>query len=195
MFPRLNGRFGIMVMGIGALLASGSAALAQDQAKPTPGPKSAYIRTVTSDVFGYFLPMTTVSIGKYELSSFTFGTPSDFKSWESGVQVMPTYSPFMFEFDDVTSTPTQDETGAQGYAITRRVFPTAYRITAEHVSFKGHDAVLGDISFDGTLDLAALKAEQTNDDSQDDEKPIVEGTLIVGGKSFRHLQFSWFGGD
>ncbi|HET7335271.1 MAG TPA: hypothetical protein VFI93_09145 [Rhizomicrobium sp.] len=195
MFCRLNSRLGIMALGVGALIASGGAGLAQDQTKPTPGPKSAYVRTVTGDVFGYFMPMTTVKIGNYELSSFSFGTPGDFESWEKGVQVIPTYAPFMFEFDDVTSTPTQDETGAQGYAVSRRIFPTAYRITPNHISFKGHDAELGDVSFEGTLDLAALKAEQSDDDSEDDEKPIVDGTLIADGKTFAHIKFSWFGGD
>jgi hypothetical protein len=172
------------------------AAPAQAPASAAPAPAApagpAFSHDASLEVFGYYLPVQTVSAGPYRLRNLSLGGEDDFRNWE-GDHRLPSYGPVMLEFDDTSSPKTTSaETGAEGYAQTIRVLPDRYRVDDSGVSFEGHDDKLGAVSFHGRFDAHGFAAARRGDAP---EAVVLTGEVKVGGKSFPDTRFTWFGGD
>lgn len=144
------------------------------------------------DLFGYYIPSTEVKVGNYRLENVTFGPEDDFNKWEGGEQGGP-WGPIVFDFVDVTSQKGETELGAPNYTRTIRVLPTSYKIGGGKVQFTGTNVTLGQIQFDGTIDTAAVKRARAGEGGQDET--VLRTELSIGGKPFKNLAFTWFGGD
>ena len=161
---------------------------------PAPGPAvNAFSHVKGEDLLGFYIPATEVKIGAYRLENVSFGQEEDFNTWESGKQD-PNFGPIMFEFADVTSQKGENELGQPNYTRTIRVLPTSYKIGGGAVQFTGTDVTLGQIQFDGTIDMAALKRARAGGPGGESETVLRTG-LSIGGKPFKNLSFNWFGGD
>jgi len=146
------------------------------------------------DIFGYYQPVQSIKVGKFNLSSLNLGSPWEMKEYESGNKQLPTYAPVMFVFEDITSEKQTNEMGGESYQNMPRILPTAYRIKGNTISFIGTDKQVGDVSFNGTIDLHTLLTEQTKNSGYTD-KVIVKGDLTINGKMFKDVTFTWFAGD
>jgi hypothetical protein len=96
----------------------------------------------------------------------------------------------MLEFDDVTSARQENELGQAYHEVSRRVLPTAYRITPTEISFVGSDLVLGEVRFEGRIDRAALERVRAGGA----EEPVLSGALSLMNQKLSRA-FAWFGGD
>lgn len=143
------------------------------------------------EVFGYYLPAQDVASGPYKLRNLSLGSEEDFRNWESNHR-LSSYAPVMLEFDDTSSAKTTAETGAEGYAETIRVLPDRYAVNNNGVSFEGHDAKLGAVSFKGRFDAHGFAAARRGDAPQ---AVVLIGEVRAGGKAFPETRFTWFGGD
>ena len=142
------------------------------------------------DVFGYYLPQTALTIGKYRLRELHLGGADEFESYEKGQRISPNYAPIMLEFDDTTSPQHENELGQPYHEVSGRVLPSAYRVTAQSVQFAGHDDQLGDVTYEGKLDAKALDRVRAGGASE----PVLGGTLKALGQSVTKA-YVWFGGD
>lgn len=159
-------------------------------AAPAPSPTKLFVREVKSDIFGYLMPQSELRAGRFVFRNIALGSADEFKTYESGKNDIPTYAPFMLEFDDVTSKQGTNELGQTYYENAPRVLPAFYVITAKSFAFWGTAKGIGDVSFRGMLDLAAMKAAQ-----DDPQKVVATGDLTFGGKTFKNVKLTWFGGD
>lgn len=159
-------------------------------AAPTPSPAKLFVREVKSDIFGYLMPEKDLRAGRFVFRNIALGSPVEFQSYETGKNDIPTYAPFMLEFDDVTSKTSENELGQMAYAVAPRVLPTFYVITSKSFAFWGTEKTIGAVSFKGVLDLAAMKAAK-----DDQNKIVATGDLTFGGKTFKNVKLTWFGGD
>jgi hypothetical protein len=167
-----------------------SAASAAAPASPAVA-APAFSHDPSLEVFGYYLPTAPVTVGQFQLRNLSLGTEEDFKNWE-GNHRLASYGPVMLEFDDTSSAKTTAENGAEGYAETIRVLPDRYSVSSNGVSFEGHDAKLGAVSFQGRFDAHGFAAAKRGDAPQ---TVVLLGELKAGGKSFPDTRFTWFGGD
>ena len=151
----------------------------------------AFSHDASLEVFGYYLPAQPVASGPYQLRNLSLGTEEDFRNWESNHR-LSSYGPVMLEFDDTSSAKTTAETGAESYAETIRVLPERYGVSSNGVSFEGHDAKLGAVSFKGRFDAHGFAAAKRGDAPQ---AVVLIGEVKAGGKSFPETRFTWFGGD
>ena len=142
------------------------------------------------DLYGYYMPAPEVRLGKWQLTDISVGPLDEFVAYENGKRDPPEYAPIMFEFADATSPMVQTEIG-EVHKVTRRVLPTAYRLSGGHLSFAGTDAVLGRVTFEGTLDIATIRRAQNQDGGN-------EGAIVLSGPSRRgrqddahHLHLVW----
>ena len=145
------------------------------------------------DLFGYYMPTTEVKVGAFRLENVTVLPEDDFNRWEAGEQGGP-WGPIMFDFVDVTSQKGENELGQPNYTKTIRVLPTSYKIGAGNLQFTGTDVTLGQIQFDGTFNPAALKRARAGEQGAELETVLRTG-LSIGGKPFKNLSFTWYGGD
>jgi hypothetical protein len=148
-----------------------------------------------NDLNGYYIPSPDLKIGKWEVTDIALGTGDEFVAYEKGKRDPPEYAPFMIEFADTSSPQVTNELGGTNYSNQRRVLPTAYAISGNHVAFVGKDSQVGTVAFTGTLDLAAVKQAQASEGNYDATRIVLTGDLSVGGHVVKNLKFTWFGGD
>ncbi len=175
--------------------------VACDQGKPAEAPEvsenapkalSGFTHNIQSDLSGFYMPVTSVVVGKYRLDHLFIAQSGEFGNWEKG-QTSETFGPVMFVFDDTSSPKVANELGGEGHTVTLRVLPTAYAVTDGAVRFLGTSPELGEVSFEGTLDAGALATARRNLGAS--ETPVLTGMLWVGGKPFETQQFGWWVGD
>lgn len=197
----------LMMAGALAVVAAAAACKKPEPAKPAASaapaavapaaPANAIVTTPSFshdpklEVFGYYLPAQPVTVNQYKLNNISLGGEDDFRNWEANKR-LSSYGPVMLEFDDTSSAKTTGETGAEGYANTIRVLPDRYSVSDNGVTFEGHDATLGAVSFKGRFDAHGFAAAKRGDAPQ---AVVLIGELKAGGKSFPETRFTWFGGD
>lgn len=160
---------------------------------PAPAPAArltGFFHQPGLNLFGYYFPKAPVQFGNFKLRQLHLGSPEEFASYEKGQRISPNYAPVMLEFDDVTSPQRENELGQPYHEVSRRVLPTAYRITSEQLSFQGRDDVLGEVSFEGRIDAKALERVQAGGA----EETVLDGALAAMGQKLNRA-FVWFGGD
>ena len=162
-------------------------------ATPPPPPEtqiSGLSHAPGMNLFGYYLSKAPVQFGNHRLRNIHLGATEEFDSYEKGQRISAAYAPLMLEFDDITSPKRENELGQPYYEVSRRVLPSAYRVTEQTVSFRGRDAVLGDVTFEGQFDAKAL--ERVRGGGADE--PVLSGVIVAMGQSVSR-SFTWFGGD
>ena len=158
---------------------------------PAPEPQlSGFSHAPGLNLFGYYLAKAPVQFGNHRLRNVHLGAPEEFDSYEKGQRISAAYAPLMLEFDDITSPKRENELGQPYYEISRRVLPSAYRVTGQTVSFRGRDAVLGDVTFEGQFDAKALERVRAGGA----DEPVLSGVIVAMGQSVSR-SFVWFGGD
>jgi hypothetical protein len=177
-----------IALALGAfLLVAGSAA-----APPPPELKGFVVET-KADMFGYYMPAKEIRAGKFKLILIGIGAREDFQSFARGERWNGNWAPMLLQFAPAGSVQKYGE-GGPYWEGAFRVLPTAYAVTNKQIAFAGTHPSLGRVSFRGTFDLAALKAEQKIGNGGSG-KIVLRGDLTVGGKTYPGLTFTWFGGD
>ncbi len=159
-------------------------------AEAPPAAAATYSHAMSADLSGYYLPASEVRVGNWSLDHVFVGQAQEFQAWEGGSR-SDTFGPLMLQFDDVTSPMVPTGIG-ETRSVTARVLPTAYSVTDTSLSFEGRSPELGPVSFEGTLDPAALATSRRN---LGDEGVVVTGRLTVGDAPAQNLQLRWWGGD
>jgi hypothetical protein len=149
-----------------------------------------------ADLFGYYMPSPEIRFGKFVLDNFAVGDPSSFRDFAAGKLKGQPYAPVMFAFSDTTSPKVHGET-CDTYKNTPRVLPAAYALSGNALRFVGTDKQIGVVAFTGTLNLKAVKAAQNaqSTGSAAPDAPVLKGDLSIGGKTYKNVTFTWFGGD
>lgn len=160
-----------------------------EPAAPAPA-ASSFTHGMSSDLSGYYMPLTEVRIGKWSLDHVFVGQTAEFQAWEAGTR-SPTFAPVMLQFDDATSPMVSTEIG-EAHSITARVLPTVYSVTDTSVAFEGRSPELGKVSFEGNLDPGALATSRRN---LGDEGVVVTGSLKVGDAPAQNVRLRWWMGD
>jgi hypothetical protein len=168
--------------------------VAAGMALAADAPLKSFSHDNKDDIFGYYMPVKEIRVGKFRLDSFDIGTLDDLKKYESGRERLPTYSPVMFSFQDTTSKQLTNENGGTYYQNEPRVLSSGYRVKGNTIAFIGTDKQVGTVTFTGTIDIKGLKAAQAGNTLSTD-KVIVTGDLTIAGKPFKGVTFTWFGGD
>ncbi len=181
----------LAVAGLAAVLALASCDRPgeADDAAPAPAAR-AFSHGMSSDLSGYYMPVTDVRIGDWSFDHVFVGQTADFQAWEAGGR-NETFGPVMLQFDDATSPMVQTEIG-EARSITARVLPTAYEVTDSRIRFEGRSPELGAVRFEGMLDPGALATSRRN---LGDEGVVVRGELKVGEAPAQRVQMRWWGGD
>lgn len=172
-----------------SLLASGADANGAAQT-----PRGAFTFHEKADLFGYYLPASDVSAGKFKLRDIAIGGRDDFKKFLAGAR-QPNYAPVMVEFDDVTSAQRTNEMGQPYYENAPRVLPMAFRLDGANVAFDGTDTQIGHVSFSGELSDYMFSTGASPEKRAVHGRPALTGDLVVGDKTFKNVKFTWFGGD
>ena len=148
------------------------------------------------DVFGYYQPVSPIKVGTLQLSHLHVGQLSDLDAWEArgGPEPDIPYGPVMLEFADVTDPAVAHEAVDRDPNTTFRVLPTAYRVDADELRLAGRHERLGEVSFAGKLDSAAVRRAATPEGLPGDTV-VLRGTLTAGGQRFENAAFTWYGGD
>jgi len=155
-----------------------------------PASEGDFTHGMTTDLSGYYMPLTEVRIGKWSFDHVFVGQTADFMAWEAGTR-SPTFAPVMLQFDDATSPMIRTEIG-EAHSITARVLPTSYSVTDTGIAFEGRSPELGAVSFEGRLDPGALATSRRN---LGDEGVVVTGSLKVGDAPDRTVSLRWWMGD
>ncbi|HEX8471437.1 MAG TPA: hypothetical protein VF633_10015 [Brevundimonas sp.] len=145
---------------------------------PAKSVTAAFTHQISSDLSGYYIPATPISVDGYRVKALFLGQGADFAAWEGGAK-SGGFAPVMIEFEKNGATPI-------------RVLPQTYSVSDGRVRFEGVDPRLGNVAFTGTLDQNALATARRN---LGDEAPVLTGTLRAGGTAFGHQKFRWYGGD
>lgn len=143
------------------------------------------------DASGYFMSRTPVKAGTFQLRNIAIGAPSDFAQWETGGRNV--FGPILFDFEDTASPKVTNELGGEAHAVTARVLPAAYRFGPGDVTFQGQDPKVGAVIFTGAFDAIALAAARQSGSS--DGRPVLTGSLQVGGERIGDISFSYWAGD
>lgn len=170
-----------------------AAAACDRPAEPADAPApaaTAFSHSATGDLSGYYMPLSDVRIGKWNLDHVFVGQAAEFRSWTGGDR-NTTFAPVMLQFDDVTSPMVETELG-EARSVTARVLPTRYAVSDDRVRFEGTSPELGRVSFDGRLDQGALATSRRN---LGDEGVVLTGTLTAGGQTVRGVRLRWWMGD
>jgi len=180
------------VIGVAVLLALSSCERPNEKgAAPTvTAPASAFSHSLSSDLSGYYMPVSEVRVGNWSFDHVFVGQTVEFQTWEAGSR-SGTFAPVMLQFDDVTSPMVQTEIG-EVHSVTVRVLPTAYSVSDTDINFQGQSPELGRVRFDGVLDPGALATSRRN---LGNEGVVVTGTLTVGDAPAQSVQLRWWGGD
>jgi len=175
------------------ILLATALALASLAAQAAPPPAPGFVYDTKADLFGYYMPQKEVRTGRFKLLMLAIGPRDDFRKFARGDRFGGTWAPVLLEFAPANAQQKQGE-GGPYWEGSFRVLPTSYAISNGQIAFTGTDKKLGPVAFQGTLDLATLKAEQKRG-TGGSGKIVLRGTLSVGGKSYPGLTFTWFGGD
>lgn len=164
---------------------------ARDMASPSPsGPAGErFVHAVSEDVSGYYLPREEVRMGRWRLDHVFLGQASDFEAWAAGRRE-GVFAPVMLEIVDPESPLVQTELGPVRSGRVR-VLPVRYAVTDDRVTFSGRSDVVGDVTFEGRLDLDALADARR---SLGDERPVLTGTLTSDGRA-APVSLRWWAGD
>jgi len=168
-------------------------AAAPAAAPPEASTEAAFQHDPNLDAFGYYLTQTPYRFGNWELKSVNMGSPSDFASWEEGKRPA-NYGPFFLEFEDVTSPTAENELGQTYHTVSFRLMPDRYKVGAGQVTFHGTDPRIGEVTFSGGFDLAALKAVKAAGPGVA-ATTVLTGGLRVGAERLRNISFFYFAGD
>lgn len=189
---RIAGCLVLMTLPLGACDESVAPTVAPEapEVPQPPAPGSAFVHTVETDVSGYYLPVTEITVGPYRLDHIFLGQGSEFEAWERGDR-SETFAPVMLSFDDTASPMVQTELG-EARSVTVRVLPTAYSVSDDTVRFAGTSEELGSVSLALRLDPDALATARRN---LGDEAPVLSGRVTIGGRTFGDTRFRWYGGD
>lgn len=165
--------------------------VAPGDAPAAPAPAAAaFSHTATSDLSGYYMPVSEVRIGKWVFDHIFVGQAFEFEAWK-GVESGTTFAPVMLQFDDATSPMVQTELG-EARSVTARVLPTRYDVAEDRIVFEGTSAELGVVRFEGRIDQGALATSRRN---LGDEGVVVTGTLTAAGQTVRDVRLRWWMGD
>ncbi len=171
-------------------------------AAPTPAgapasaaASSSFVYSVSGDVFGYYAPTTDVAVGALQLTHLGLGQAQEFKDWAEGRR-METYAPVMFVFDDTSTPMVQTELG-EAREVSERVMPQSFEVSEQRVRFSGRHPRLGEVAFDGVLDVAAARAANAaaGTGATPPTQPVLRGDLTAGGRTWDDVAFTWYGGD
>lgn len=168
-----------------------AAAPAPTPAPPAATPAASFAHEGGFDAAGFYFTQSNIRSGTWRLAQMGVGAPSDFETWEKGDHGS-SFGPILFEFEDDASPTQTGETGAETHAGRIRVLPDSYALDDKGMSFTGHDAKLGVVSFTGQFDKSALAEAKANGSSQ---TAVLTGTLKVGDKTYDKVSFTYFVGD
>ena len=157
---------------------------------PAAAAARAFSYAATSDLSGFYMPMTEVRLGKWSLNHVFVGQAAEFQAW-TGAETETTFAPFMVQFDDATSPMAETELG-ETRSITARVLPTRYAVSDDRIEFEGISAEMGAVSFEGRIDQGVLATSRRN---LGDEGVVVTGTLTAAGQTVRDVRLRWWMGD
>lgn len=151
---------------------------------------ASFVYQSKTDLFGYYIPATDVRVGKFKLNNVAIAGADDFKTFFGG-QRLDTFAPVMVCFDDTSSKQLTGELGPY-YQNAPRVLPSAFTVSGDVVTFAGNDKQVGPVTFKGKLNLKAVAGAKGSGDAN---AIVMTGDLTVGAKTFKNVQFRWFGGD
>jgi hypothetical protein len=154
-----------------------------------PGRVTGFANSQTADLSGYYLPTTPVTHGAYRLDHIFIGQAADFTAWQGGARD-DAFAPVMLEFSDLRS-PVEPE--GSGHMIRMRVLPRAYAVSDVSVRFTGTSPGIGEVRFEGALDAGALAEARRNLGGR--EAPALTGSIVIGGRTFDNVAFTWWMGD
>jgi len=146
------------------------------------------------NLFGYYMPTQEVRIGDLRLDHIHIGSEMEFVAWEQGER-METYAPVMLEFADLSSPLVTNELGQESHERRVRILPTAYRVGAGGVAFVGAAPELGEVRFQGRLDLDRLREVQAAEPGAAEPATVLWLEGQIGAERLERLPFFWFGGD
>lgn len=160
-------------------------------AQSAPEAHAGFSHQANFDAAGFYFTQSNIKSGTWRLAQMGVGAPSDFETWEKGDRASA-FGPIMFEFEDLASSTQTGETGAESHTGRIRVLPDSYTMDDQKLSFTGHDAKLGAVSFTGDFDKSALAEAKANGSGQ---MAVLSGTLKVGEKTYDRVSFTYFVGD
>lgn len=178
----------LSVVGAATLFAVASCDRPESPAEATSAP--AFSHDTSSDLSGYYMPMSDVRVGDWSFHHVFVGQTAEFQAWEVGNRG-ETFGPVMLQFNDVTSPMVATEIG-EARSVSARVLPTTYSVTDTRISFEGESSELGAVRFEGVIDPGALATSRRN---LGDEGVVVRGELRVGNAPARDVQLRWWMGD
>lgn len=153
------------------------------------------VRDRVINLTGYYFPETEVRSGKFQLEWLAFGTEEEMVALEQRGQILPTYTPMMVVFADMTSDEIEGELGPYR-KNSPRAFCKTYRITRAALHLECKDPQVGKVVFSGKIDRA-FAAGQSNDNTYVDgtDHAVITGDLTVGGHVFPKVSFRYWVGD
>lgn len=167
---------------------------ATEPAAPEPepaAPVAGFHHSGNFDAAGYYMPTQTIRVGSWELQQMGVGAVSDFAAWEQGDRTS-TFGPIVLEFADTSSPMQVNELGTETHAVRARILPSAYSMDGKVLRFAGRDPKLGAVTFEGTLDAAAMANAKAQGAS---EQPVLTGVLTVGDNTYANTKFTFYAGD
>ena len=182
----------LMGLAAGLLILTGcDRSVAPGDAPAAPAPAAgAFSHTATSDLSGYYMPVSEVRIGKWVFDHIFVGQAFEFEAWK-GVESGTTFAPVMLQFDDATSPRGETELG-EARSVTARVLPTRYAVAEDRLIFEGTSAELGVVRFEGRIAQGALATSRRNLGA---EGVVVTGALTAAGQTVRDVRLRWWMGD
>lgn len=163
---------------------------AAGEGAPAPTATAAFAHAFDGDLSGYYMPSGETAAGAWRLDHLFIGQATDFADWEAGRR-SGTFAPVMLEFVDPSSPTTATELG-EVHTGRIRVLPERYSVTEDRVRFTGRSPDLGEVTFEGRLDVEALASARRN---LGDEAAVLTGTLTAGGATVRGVRLRWWAGD
>lgn len=172
--------------------AAAAPAPAQAHAPDAARPKvSGFAHTGNFDNAGYYMPARDIKVGHWQLKTIGVGAMSDFAAWEQGDRTS-TFGPILLQFDDTTSPLSTNEMGGEGHEVSVRVLPTGYATDGKSIRFAGSDPKLGQVSFEGAFDTAAMAEAKAQGAS---DATVLTGVLQVGDTRIENARFTFFAGE
>lgn len=161
---------------------------APDAARPKV---SGFAHTGNFDNAGYYMPARDIKVGHWQLKTIGVGAMSDFAAWEQGDRTS-TFGPILLQFDHTTSPLSTNEMGGEGHEVSVRVLPTGYATDGKSIRFAGSDPKLGQVTFEGAFDTAAMAEAKAQGAS---DATVLTGVLQVGDTRIENARFTFFAGE
>ncbi|HST90847.1 MAG TPA: hypothetical protein VLJ13_01460 [Brevundimonas sp.] len=176
-----------------AVLAAAGCDRPADPVEPADAPAApaarAFSYAATSDVSGFYVPVSPVIIGTWKLNHIFVSQGADFEGFTEVNETR--FAPITLEFADETSPMVDTETG-ESRGNTPRVEPTRYVVSDDRIVFEGSQPELGAVRFEGRIDQGALATSRRN---LGDEGVVVTGTLTLAGQTVNDVKLHWWMGD